>query len=123
MGEGEKWEGVQISETKHTEPLTQEITRPQYIILKSLLGLKDSTQNNSISGLLNQKALLRDFQISFCCHFTAIDRVNYLVSESRLEVFRELGHEGHAAVYDLRRLAANSYGHLAKRISMDGCAK
>ena len=29
-GEGEKWEGVEISKTKHTEPLTQEITRLLY---------------------------------------------------------------------------------------------
>ena len=35
-GEGEKWEGVQISETKHTEPLTQEITRPLYVVNKYL---------------------------------------------------------------------------------------
>ena len=29
-GEGKKWEGVEISKTKHTEPLTQKITRPLY---------------------------------------------------------------------------------------------
>ena len=29
-GEGKKWEGVEISKTKHTEPLTQEITRTLY---------------------------------------------------------------------------------------------
>ena len=35
-GEGENWEGVQNFKSKHTEPLTQEITWPLYIASSSL---------------------------------------------------------------------------------------